>query len=115
MKKGDKVWFKAAGFRAGTYTVVSVFDDANPPVVKIAYGSFGPIAARQSECELCLERNARLEAEALAEAKLKYDDVIKAWESGARTLQDIAEKLGVPKIGLSPRVNAAKRKGLIHD
>jgi len=115
MKRGDKVYFQAPGFRSGFHLVKDVRDDMNPPACKINHSGSKDIWVRQSECVLAEIKSAQEEAERLEEAKTKYADIINAWNDGARTLKEIAAYLHVANTGLWPRVDAAKRKGLIKE
>ena len=114
MKRGDKIFFQAAGFQSGYRLVKDVRDEMVPPVCKITNGN-SDMWVRQSECELASVKEARDSVAELAAMHAKYIDIIEAWQRGARTLKEIAEALKVPNIGLWPRVDAAKRKGLIRE
>ncbi len=123
MKRNEYMIFSAPGHAARKGRVSAVYDDMNPPACRLDFGNT-EMVVRQSEClpepdykaMKEAEKKARQEqriADELEASKKKYADVIKAWESGARTLQEIAEKLGASKTGLWSRVNAAMKRGLI--
>lgn len=105
MKRGDEVYFTHPKTKARSLTrIESVYDDVEACRISL----FGGMVVRQSECEPIGLVDMR-------EAQAKYADIIKAWTDGARTLQDIAKALSRPVAGLWPRVDAAKRKGLIRE
>src|SRR5688500_18344255 len=54
-----------------------------------------------------------LEREKQRQAELDYADVITAWKAGKRTTKELADATHTSMQGISSRVRAAKRKGLI--
>lgn len=119
-QKGNVVAFiprtKHGGFR-GRYTqckVLDIYNDHEPMAARILKGK-EEIIVRQDELEPLVAYAARMAALKRDEAVRKSEPIAKAWSEGARTVKQVAEKLGLPSNKIVSKFRMAMRWGLLKE
>lgn len=118
--RGDLVVFipqeRRNGFRRkyNQCQVIALYNDNTPPAARIRKGE-QEYLCRQSELEPLLAHQQRVAEEKLAKAKANCALIVAAWESGCRTLKDIAEQMKIKPARLVSKFRQARRFGLLKE